>query len=451
MKKEYNMKTSENEEEIAEKRPIDTTGLGLHTKVLHAGFNPDSVTGACALPIYQTNAYLFPSAEVAAARFELTDPGYLYTRLGNPTTGVLEERVRAIEGGVGAVAFSSGMAAITAAILTFTSPGDEIISARTLYGGTYELFHYTLPKFGRTTVFVDTNNPDAFLEAIHDRTKAIFVESIGNPSLDVPDFSRIAEIAHQAGIPLIVDNTVGAGLVAPIQFGADIVIHSATKYIGGHGNSMGGIIVDAGTAPWTNGKFPEMCNPDPGYHGMVYPERFGDAAYIVKARVHILRDTGACIAPFNAFMIATGCETLPLRVEKHCSNALAIAMFLEKHPAVASVSYPGLSSHPSHEMAKKYLGTLGVRGFGGIVGVRLRGGYDACKQLVENTRIFCHLANIGDAKSLITHPASTTHLPLSSEERADCGVFDDFVRLSVGIEDVDDLMKDLSQAFWKIK
>ena len=450
MRKEDNMSTSEHENEISEKRPIDTTKLGLHTKVLHAGFNPDSITGACALPIYLTNAYLFPSVEEAAARFSLTVPGNKYTRLENPTTSVLEERVRAIEGGIGALAFSSGMAAITAAILTFTSPGDEIISARTLYGGTYELFHYTLPKFGRTTVFVDTNNPDAFQEAINDRTKAIYAESIGNPSLDVPDFSRIAEIAHQAGIPFIVDNTAGAGLVAPIQFGADIVVHSATKYLGGHGNTLGGVIVDAGTVPWTNGKFPEMCNPDPGYHGLIYPETFGNAAYIVKARTHILRDTGACISPFNAFMIATGCETLALRMEKHCSNALAIALFLEKHPAVASISYPGLPSHLSYEMAQKYLGTLGVSGSGGIVGVRLRGGYDACKKLVESTRIFCHLANIGDAKSLITHPASTTHHSLSSEERADCGVFDDFVRISVGIEDANDLIKDLSQALLKI-
>jgi len=445
------MTTSEEKQKISSNRPIDTTELGLHTKVLHAGFNPDDITGACALPIYQTNAYLFPSADIAADRFALTDPGNIYTRMTNPTTAVLEERINAIEGGVGAVAFSSGMAAITAAILTFTRPGDEIVSANTLYGGTYELFHYTLPKCGRTTIFVDTNNPDAFKHAINERTKAIYVESIGNPSLDVPDFSRLSEIAHQAGIPLIVDNTVGIGIVAPIQFGADIVVHSATKYIGGHGNSMGGIIVDAGTAPWTNGKFPEICEPDPGYHGLVYPKEFGNAAYIVKARVHILRDMGACIAPFNSFMIATGCETLPLRMEKHCSNALALAQFLEGHPAIELVSYPGLSSHPSHEMAKKYLGTAGVSGFGGIVGIRLRGGYDACKQLVEGTRIFCHLVNIGDAKSLIVHPASTTHQKLPSKERSDCGVFDNFVRISVGIEDVNDLIKDLSQALEKIR
>ena len=445
------MTTTENKDKISSKRPIDTKDLRINTKALHAGFNPDNITGACALPIYQTNAYLFPDAETAAARYALTDSGNIYTRLGNPTTAVLEERINAIEGGIGAVAFSSGMAAITAAILTFTRPGDEIVSANTLYGGTYELLHYTLQNFGRKTTFVDTNNPDAFQAAITDRTKAIYVEAIGNPSLDVPDFSRIAEIAHQAGIPLIVDNTVGIGLVAPIAWGADIVVHSATKYIGGHGNSMGGIIVDAGTAPWTNGKFPEICDPDPGYQGLIYPEAFGNAAYIVKARVQFLRDTGACISPFNAFMIATGCETLPLRMERHCANALAIATFLEKHPDIASVSYPGLLSHPSHEMAKKYLGTAGVVGWGGIVGIRLRGGYEACKKLVENTHIFCHLANIGDAKSLIVHPASTTHQSLSSEERAECGVFDDFVRISVGIEDVNDLRADLVQALNKIK
>ena len=437
--------------EIEQRRPIDTKELGLHTKVLHAGFNPDTITGACALPIYQTNAYLFPSADEAAARFALTEPGNIYTRMTNPTTSVLEERINAIEGGVGAVAFSSGMAAITAAILTFTRPGDEIISANALYGGTYELFQYTLPKCGRTTVFVDTNNPDAYKHAINERTKAIYVESIGNPSLDVPDFSRIAEIAHQAGIPLIVDNTVGIGIVAPIRFGADIIVHSATKYIGGHGNSMGGIIIDAGTAPWTNGKFPEICDPDPGYQGLIYPEVFGNAAFIVKARVHILRDMGACISPFNSFMIATGCESFPLRMERHCSNALALAVFLEGHPAIESVSYPGLSSHPSHEVAKKYLGTAGISGFGGIVGIRLRGGYNACKQLVEATRIFCHLANIGDAKSLIVHPASTTHQQLSSKDRSDCGVFDNFVRISVGIEDINDLIKDLTQALEKIR
>ena len=438
-------------EEDLSKRPIDTREMGLHTRVLHAGFAPDKGTGACALPIFQTAAYVFPSADYAADLFTLKAPGNIYTRMGNPTTAVLEERVNAIEGGIGAVAFSSGMAAITATILTFTRPGDEIVSANTLYGGTYELFHYTLPKMGRTVVFVDTNNPDAFRAAINENTKGIYVESIGNPSLDVPHFEKIAEIAHQAGIPLIVDNTVGVGLVAPIKHGADIIVLSVTKYLDGHGNSLGGIIVDAGTVPWTNGKFPEMCDPDPGYHGIIYPDEFGSMAYIVKTRVNILRDTGACLSPFNAFLIATGCETLPLRVEKHCSNAFAVATFLETHPAIRSVSYPGLPSHPSHEMAKKYLGTMGVPGFGGIVGVRLHGGYEACKKLVEGTRLFCHLANIGDAKSLIVHPASTTHQTLSPEELIDCGVFEDFIRISVGIEDPKDLIADLSQALDRIK
>jgi O-acetylhomoserine (thiol)-lyase len=437
-------------EDTLSKRPIDTREMGLHTRALHAGFAPDKGTGACALPIFQTAAYVFPSADYAADLFTLKTPGNIYTRMGNPTTAVLEARVNAIEGGIGAVAFSSGMAAITATILTFTRPGDEIISANTLYGGTYELFHYTLPKMGRTVVFVDTNNPDAFRTAINECTKGIFVESIGNPSLDVPNFEKIAEIAHQAGIPLIVDNTVGVGLVAPIKHGADIIVLSVTKYLDGHGNSLGGTIVDAGTVPWTNGKFPEMCDPDPGYNGIIYPDEFGNMAYIVKARVHILRDTGACLSPFNAFLIATGCETLPLRVEKHCSNAFDVARFLETHPAIRSVSYPGLLSHPSHEMAKKYLGTMGVPGFGGIVGVRLHGGYEACKKFVESTRLFCHLANIGDAKSLIVHPASTTHQTLSPEELTDCGVFEDFIRISVGIEDPKDLIADLSQALDEI-
>ncbi|MBY8999005.1 MAG: O-acetylhomoserine aminocarboxypropyltransferase/cysteine synthase, partial [Candidatus Thorarchaeota archaeon] len=353
-----------------------------------------------------------------------------------------------IEGGTGALAVASGQAAETLALLTITQLGDEIVAANNLYGGTYQLLHYTFSKLGRKTTFVDSTKPNEFKKAITDKTRAIYAETIGNPKLDVPDFESIAEIAHEAGIPLVVDNTVGIGIVRPIEYGADIVVASATKYIGGHGTSIGGVIVDSGKFDWSNGKFPEFTEPDPSYSGIKYWETFGNfpglgnVAFIIKARVQLLRDLGPALSPFNAFLFLQGLETLPLRVKKHSENALHIAQFLKKHPLVTWVNYPGLEEHPSHELAKKYL----KGNYGGIVGFGIKGGLEAGKRFIESVKLLSHLANIGDAKSLVIHPASTTHQQLTREEQAETGVTEDYIRLSIGIEDVEDIKEDIDQA-----
>jgi len=435
---------NKNKEKGLRKRALENPGIS--TLAVHAGAKPDPATGARSVPIYQTAAYVFNDTEHAADLFGLRKEGNIYTRLMNPTTDVFEKRIAALDGGIGALATASGMAAITTALLTFTRPGDEIVSGDKLYGGTYELFNYTFPKLGRTVKFVDSGSPEEFKNAISENTKALYVESIGNPKLDVPDFEKLAEIAHEAGIPLIVDNTVAPVILKPIEHGVDIVVYSATKYIGGHGTSIGGVIVDSGNFDWSPEKFPEICDPDPGYHGLKYKEAFGKAAFIAKARVQFMRDTGACISPFNSFLFTLGLETLPLRMKKHCDNALAVAKFLQDHPKVSWVSYPGLDSHRSHELAKKYLKS----GYGAIIGFGIKGGTRESKKFIESLELFSHLANIGDAKSLVIHPASTTHEQLSEEEQNACGVTEDFIRLSIGIEDEKDLIFDLEQALAEV-
>ena len=424
----------------------------LGTTALHAGQVPDPTTGSRVVPLYQTSSYVFRDAEHAANLFGLRELGNIYTRLMNPTTDVFEKRMAAIEGGTGALGVASGMAAITYSLLNITRPGDEIVSGDNLYGGTYELFNYTFPKFGRKVVFVDSGNPEAFRDAITEKTRAIYIETIGNPKLDVPDFTAIAEIAHDAGIPLVVDNTTGVGLVRPITSGADIVVHSATKYIGGHGNSVGGVIVDSGKFAWNNGKFPEFTEPDPGYHGLKFWDTFGNfpglgnVAYIFKIRLQLLRDTGAALSPFNAWLFLIGLETLHLRVPRHSENALAVAKFLKGHPKVAWVNYTGLPEHPSHKLARKYLDG----GFGPLVGFGVNGGEKASMKFIDNLKLFSHLANIGDSKSLVIHPASTTHQQLTAEEQKKTGVTPDFVRLSIGTEDIEDIIADLNQALEEI-
>jgi O-acetylhomoserine (thiol)-lyase len=424
----------------------------LETLALHAGQeSPDPATGARAVPIYQTTSYVFNDTDHAAGLFALKQFGNIYTRMMNPTNDVFEKRIAAIEGGVGALAVSSGQAAETMAILNITRVGDEIVSADNLYGGTYQLFHYTLPKLGRTVKFVDSRDPEAFQKAITDKTKAVYAETIGNPKLDVPDFEAIAKIAHEAGIPLIVDNTVGVGLVKPIDYGADILATSATKFIGGHGTSIGGVIVDAGKFNWGNGKFPEFTEPDPSYHGLKFWDVFGNfpgmgnVAFIIKARVQLLRDIGACLSPFNAFLFLQGLETLPLRQRQHSANALAVARFLKGHPLVGWVNYPGLEDHPSHALAKKHLGNH----YGALVGFGIKGGLEAGKKFINSVKLLSHLANIGDAKSLVIHPASTTHSQLTKEEQAVTGVTPDFIRLSIGLENVEDIKEDINQALNK--
>ncbi len=420
----------------------------LSTVALHGGQVPDPTTGARAVPIYQTTSYVFKDTEHAANLFALKEFGNIYTRIMNPTTDVLEQRIVAIEGGTGALAVSAGQAATTLALVNITQVGDEIVSANNLYGGTYQLFHYTLPKLGREVKFVDSQKPAEFRKAITPRTRAVFAETIGNPKLDVPDFEALADTAHKAGIPLVVDNTVGVGLVRPIDYGADIIVASATKYIGGHGTSIGGVIVDSGKFKWNNGKFPEFTEPDPSYHGLKFWDVFGNfpglgnVAFIIKARVQLLRDIGACLSPFNAFLLLQGLETLPLRQRQHSENALEVARFLKRHPLVSWVTYPGLPEHPSHKLAVKYL----KRGFGGLVGFGIKGGLAAGRKFINAVTLFSHLANIGDAKSLVIHPASTTHQQLSPAEQAETGVTPDYVRLSIGIEDLEDIKADIDQA-----
>ena len=433
--------------------PLPMSSLTYHpaTLALHAGQVPDPTTGARAVPIDQTSSYVFKSTDHAAALFALKEFGNIYTRLMNPTTDVFEQRIAALEGGSGALAVASGQSATTLALLAITQVGDEIVSANNLYGGTYQLFHYTLPKLGRTVKFVDSKDTCAFRAAISPKTRAIYVETIGNPKLDVPDFAVLAEIAHGAGVPLVVDNTIGVGLVRPFEHGADIVVASATKYIGGHGTSIGGVIVDGGKFAWNNGKFPEFTEPDPSYHGLKFWDVFGafpglgNIAFIIKVRVQLLRDLGPALSPFNSFLFLLGLETLHLRQRQHSENALEVARFLKAHPLVSWVTYPGLPDDPNHRLAAQYL-TLG---YGGIVGFGIKGGREAGRKFINSVKLFSHLANIGDAKSLVIHPATTTHQQLTPEEQRATGVTDDYVRLSVGIEDVRDILADIDQALRK--
>ena len=420
----------------------------LSTLALHAGQQPDPTTGARAVPIYQTTSYVFKSSEHAAKLFALEEFGNVYTRLMNPTTDVFEQRMAALEGGTGALAVASGQAAETFSLLAVTRLGDEIVSANNLYGGTYQLLHYTMPKLGRTVKFVDSTDLDAFRKAITPKTRVIYAETVGNPKLDVPDFEGLARIAHDAGVPLVVDNTVGVGLVRPIDHGADIVVNSATKYIGGHGTSIGGVIIDSGKFAWDNGKFPEFTEPDPSYHGLKFWEVFGNfpglgnVAFIIRMRVQWLRDAGMCMSPFNAFLFLQGLETLILRQRRHSASALEVARWLRKHPRVTWVNYPGLEDHPSHALAKRYL----EGGFGGLVGFGIQGGRDAGSRFIDSVKMLSHVANIGDARTLVIHPATTTHQQLTAEEQRATGVTDDYVRLSIGLEDVEDIQADIDQA-----
>lgn len=420
------------------------------TKCLHAGQTPDPTTNARAVPLYQTTSYVFNSTDHAARLFGLQEFGNIYTRLMNPTTDVFEKRVAALEGGSGALAVASGQAAETLAILNICQAGENIVSSSSLYGGTYNLFHYTLPKLGIQVKFVDQSDPENFKKAIDGKTKAVFMETIGNPRCDIPDFDAITSIAHAAGVPVICDNTLATPyLCRPFEHGVDIMIHSTTKFIGGHGTSIGGIIVEKGDFPWDNGRFPEMTEPDPSYHGLKIFEALGamKIAYIIKARVQGLRDLGPCISPFNSFMMLQGLETLHLRMERHAANALAVAQFLESHSKVSWVNYAGLESHPSHRLAKKYMpkGPGAVFGFG-IKGDTLEEQRANGVKLINSVKLFSHLANVGDSKSLIIHPSSTTHQQLTLAEQASTGVTPDFIRLSVGTEDAADIIHDLKQA-----
>ncbi|WP_240420704.1 homocysteine synthase [Paenibacillus periandrae] len=418
--------------------------LQLGTLAIHAGQEVDPATNARAVPIYQTTSYTFRDTEHAANLFGLKEFGNIYTRLMNPTTDVFEKRIAALEGGVGALATASGQAAISFSILNIAGAGDEIVSATSLYGGTYNLFSQTLPKLGITVRFVDPSDPENFKNAINEKTKAIFAETVGNPKGDILDIEAVAQIAHEHGIPLIVDNTFPSPyLLRPIEFGADIVVHSATKFIGGHGTSIGGIIVDSGKFDWTaNDKFPGLTQPDPSYHGLVYTDALGPLAYIIKARVQLLRDLGASISPFNSFLLLQGLETLHLRLERHSENALKVARYLEQHEAVEWVNYPGLESHPSHGLVTKYL----PNGQGAILTFEIKGGIEAGKKLINAVTLFSHLANVGDSKSLIIHPASTTHQQLQEAEQLSTGVTPGLVRLSVGTEGIEDILYDLQQA-----
>ncbi|MFN2133872.1 MAG: O-acetylhomoserine aminocarboxypropyltransferase/cysteine synthase family protein [Anaerolineae bacterium] len=416
---------------------------GFDTRALHAGHTPDAETGSRAVPIYQTTSYVFEDTAHAARLFSLEEAGNIYTRIMNPTTAVLEQRVAALEGGVAGLAFASGMGAISAALLTLCGEGDEIVSTTRLYGGTVTLLANTLLRMGIRTVWVDSDEADDFAAAITGRTKAVYLETIGNPKLTIPDLEGIAQAAHEQGVPLLVDNTTASpALCRPIDHGADIVLHSLTKYLGGHGSSIGGLIVDSGRFPWDSGRFAEFVEPDPSYHGLRFYEAFGEATFAARARVRLLRDLGACLSPFNAFLILQGVETLSLRMARHSENALAVARFLQEHPKVSWVLYPGLESHPSHARAMQYL----PDGGSGLVGFGVKGGMDAGRAFIEHLQLFSHLANIGDARSLAIHPASTTHQQLSEEEQRAAGVTPDFIRLSVGIETLDDILADLDHA-----
>jgi len=428
--------------------------MRLGTKSLHAGQKPDPTTGSRAVPIYQTTSYQFRDTEHAANLFGLKELGNIYTRIMNPTTDVLEQRVAALEGGSGALAHSSGPAAITAAILNVAGAGDHIVSVSQLYGGTYNLFHYTLPKLGIQVSFVDGDDPENFRKALRPNTKAFYGEGLGNPRLNVFPFAEVGRIAKEAGVPLIVDNTaLSPYLNRPFEHGANIVVHSATKHIGGHGTSIGGIVVDGGNFDWGNGRFPGFTEPDLSYHGLPHWEAFkafapaggANIAFIMKMRLQFLRDVGSCLSPFNAFLLLQGLETLHLRMERHCANAMKVAQFLEAHPKVKWTNYPGLKSSKYHDLAKKYL----TNGYGALVGFGLKSGLEGGRRFIDSLALHSHVANIGDARSLAIHPASTTHSQLTAEERDSAGVTDDYVRLSVGIEDIEDILADLEQALAK--
>ncbi|PLS02644.1 O-acetylhomoserine aminocarboxypropyltransferase/cysteine synthase family protein [Neobacillus cucumis] len=415
----------------------------FETLSIHGGLSPDPVTGARAVPIYQNNAYQFKNTEHAANLFSLAEPGYIYTRIHNPTTTVFEERAALLEGGVGALAVASGMAAITLALLNIAEAGDEIVAASNLYGGTYNLLAVTLPKYGIKVKFVDAENPENFRQAITEKTKAVFAETIGNPSLRVLDIEKVAEIAHEAGVPLIIDNTFATPfLCRPIEHGADIVVHSATKWLLGNGTTTGGIIVDGGKFDWNSPKFPGFTTPDDSYHGLVYAEALGAIAYIIKARVQLLRDLGPALSPQNAFLFTLGLETLHVRMKEHVANTKQIVEYLLAHPAVEWVSYPGHSSHPDYALTKKYL----PKGAGSMVVFGIKGGKEAGAKLINSLSLWAHVANVGDAKSLIIHPASTTHQQLDAEGLKAAGVSEDLIRLSIGIENVEDLIEDLESA-----
>jgi O-acetylhomoserine (thiol)-lyase len=419
----------------------------ISTQALHAGHDTTQTGGTRAVPIYQTSSYVFNDTEHAANLFSLKELGFIYTRLNNPTNEILQQRLAAIEGGVGAVVFASGTSAISTGLLTLLKAGDHIIASSSLYGGTFTLLNVTLPRLGITTTFVDASNPDNFKAAVQENTRAFFVESLGNPKLDVLDLEAIAVHSKAVGVPFIVDNTVASpALLNPIKHGANLVIHSLTKYIGGQGNSLGGAIIDAGTFDWTNGKFPEFTEPSAGYHGLVYSEALGAAAFTFKLILEGLRDFGGALSPFNAFQIIQGLETLPVRIKQHSANALELAKWLETKNEVAWVNYPGLESSKYHTLAKKYL----PNGQSGLVTFGLKGGFEAAKKVTDATQLFSLLANIGDTKSLIIHPASTTHQQLTAEQQTGAGVGPDLIRLSVGLEDIEDLKQDLEQAFKQI-
>lgn len=418
----------------------------ISTEALHAGHDTTQTLGTRSVPIYQTSSYVFDNTEHAANLFSLKELGFIYTRLNNPTNDILQKRLAAVEGGVGAVVFASGTSAISTGLLTLLKAGDHIVASSSLYGGTFTLLNVTLPRLGITTTFVDASNPDNFKGAVQDNTRAFFVESLGNPKLDVLDLEAISEHSKAAGVPFIVDNTVASpALLNPIKHGANLVIHSLTKYIGGHGSSLGGAIIDAGTFDWTNGKFPEFTEPSAGYHGLIYSEALGAAAFTFKLILEGLRDFGGALSPFNAFQIIQGLETLPVRIKQHSSNALELAQWLEGQEEVAWVNYPGLESSKFNALAKKYL----PKGQSGLVTFGLKGGFDAAKKVTDATEIFSLLANIGDTKSLIIHPASTTHQQLTDEQQVSSGVTQDLIRLSVGLEDIEDLKNDLKEAFIK--
>ena len=427
---------------MSEERPFR-----LETKAIHAGQELDSATYSRAVPIYQTSSFGFRDSEHAANLFGLQEPGNIYSRIMNPTNDVFEKRIAELEGGIGALAVSSGQAATTYSILNIAGAGDEIVSSSSLYGGTYNLFAHTLKKLGITVKFVDSSNLEELEAAITDKTKAVYAESIGNPKGDILHIEAISAIAHKHHIPLIVDNTLASPyLLRPIEFGADIVVHSATKFIGGHGTSIGGVIVDSGKFPWADSdKFKGLTEPDPSYHGLTYTEAIGEAAYITKARVQLLRDLGAALSPFNSFLLLQGLETLHLRLERHSENALKTAQFLQDHPLVDWVSYPGLESHESYELAQTYL----PKGQGAILTFGIKGGREAGKKLIDSVQLFSHLANVGDSKSLIIHPASTTHQQLSEAEQKATGVTPELIRLSVGTEAIEDILADLEQAITK--
>jgi len=425
----------------------------IDSKLLHEGYDIDE-TGSRAVPIYQTTSYVFKSSEHAANLFGLKEFGNIYTRLMNPTQDVLEKRLAALTGGTAALAVSSGQAAITYSILNIASAGQNIVSASTLYGGTSNLFRYTLKRLGIDVRFVDGSDPQSFVDAADENTRAFYVEALGNPGNNVADFEKIAEHAHELGVPFIVDNTVAPYIFKPFDHGVDIVVYSLTKFISGNGTSIGGAIVEKGDFNWNNGKFPEITEPDPSYHGVSYWGAFGNhkdavvpgVAYVLKARVQLLRDLGSCISPYNANQILLGLETLPLRIKKHCENALAVAKYLENHPKVNWVNYTGLASHVDHKKADYYL----KGGFGSIVGFGIKGGIESGTKFIDTVKLFSHVANIGDARSLVIHPASTTHQQLTAEERIAAGVTDDYIRLSVGIEELDDILADLEQALYKL-